>query len=108
MREQIEVVYENGVLRPLGPLPGHLQERQRLTITIETPDEAPSWLADADPTVSLDAVRQAPVKCVARLPSGCMPNARNAEPGVRGWPTGSSTHSHPPTARAFFRPRRRL
>jgi predicted DNA-binding antitoxin AbrB/MazE fold protein len=59
MREQIEVVYENGVLRPLGPLPGHLQEHQHLTVTIEGSDEAQPWLADADPTVSLDAVRQA-------------------------------------------------
>jgi predicted DNA-binding antitoxin AbrB/MazE fold protein len=59
MREQVEVVYENGVFRPLGPLPGHFQERQRLTITIETQNGANDWLADADSTVSLDAVRQA-------------------------------------------------
>lgn len=59
MREQIEVVYENGVLRPLGPLPGHVQEHQHLTVTIEGSDGADRWLADADPTVSLDAVRQA-------------------------------------------------
>jgi predicted DNA-binding antitoxin AbrB/MazE fold protein len=59
MHERIEVVYENGVLRPLEPLPGHVQEHQHLTVTIEGPDGADRWLADADPTVSLDAVRQA-------------------------------------------------
>jgi predicted DNA-binding antitoxin AbrB/MazE fold protein len=59
MHEQIEVVYENGVLRPLGPLPGYLQEHQRLTVTIEGANGADPWLAAADPTVSLDAVRLA-------------------------------------------------
>jgi predicted DNA-binding antitoxin AbrB/MazE fold protein len=67
MREQIEVVYENGVLRPLGPLPGHLQEHQRLTVTIEGPNGAAPWLADADPTVTLDAVRQALGKATGTL-----------------------------------------
>ena len=59
MREQIEVIYEKGVFRPLGSLPGHLQEHQRLTITIEGTNGAAPWLADADPSVTLDAVRQA-------------------------------------------------
>ena len=59
MHERIEVVYENGVLRPLGPLPCALEERQHLTVTLEGPNEARDWLADADPTVSLEAVRQA-------------------------------------------------
>jgi predicted DNA-binding antitoxin AbrB/MazE fold protein len=67
MREQIEVIYENGVLRPLVPLPGHLQEHQRLTVTIEGPNGAAPWLADADPTVSLDAVRQALGKATGTL-----------------------------------------
>jgi predicted DNA-binding antitoxin AbrB/MazE fold protein len=67
MREQIEVVYENGVLRPLGPLPGHLHEHQRLTITIETANGADRWIADADPAVSLDAVRQALSKITGTL-----------------------------------------
>jgi predicted DNA-binding antitoxin AbrB/MazE fold protein len=59
MHEQIEVVYENGVLRPLGPLPGHLREHQRLMVTIAGPNGDDDWLADADSTASLDAVRQA-------------------------------------------------
>jgi predicted DNA-binding antitoxin AbrB/MazE fold protein len=67
MREQIEVVYENGVLRPLGPLPTHLHEHQQLTVTIEAPDRADRWLADADPAVSLDAVRQALGKITGTL-----------------------------------------
>jgi predicted DNA-binding antitoxin AbrB/MazE fold protein len=40
MREQIEVVYENGSFRPLGRLPAHLREHQRLTVTIEASPEA--------------------------------------------------------------------
>jgi predicted DNA-binding antitoxin AbrB/MazE fold protein len=59
MGEQIEVIYENGVLRPLGPVPAHFREHQRLTVTIATAHPADPWLADADPTVSLEAVRQA-------------------------------------------------
>jgi len=59
MHERIEVVYENGVLRPLLPLPYPLQEHQHLTVTIERSIRARDWLADADPTVSLEAVRQA-------------------------------------------------
>jgi Protein of unknown function DUF104 len=58
-REQIEVVYENGILRPLGDLSGQFQVHQRLTVTVEDADEPTRWLADADPTVSLETVRQA-------------------------------------------------
>jgi hypothetical protein len=47
MHEQIEVVYENGVLRPLLPLPYPLQEHQYLTVTIEGSHGAHDWLADA-------------------------------------------------------------
>lgn len=36
MHEQIEVVYENGVLRPLDPLPLKLREHSHLTVTIES------------------------------------------------------------------------
>jgi hypothetical protein len=59
MHQQIDVVYENGVLRPLGPLPYPLEEHQLLTITFEAPDGGDDWLADADPSISLDAVRRA-------------------------------------------------
>jgi len=74
MREQIEVVYENGVFRPLGPLPGELREHQRLTVVIGGFDGAGNRLADADPSVSLERVRQA----LAKIP-GTLAQAVNAE-----------------------------
>jgi predicted DNA-binding antitoxin AbrB/MazE fold protein len=67
MREQIEVVYENGILRPLGTLSGQFQEHQHLTVTVEDAEEPIRWLADADPTVSLEAVRQALGKTPAAI-----------------------------------------
>ncbi len=67
MREQIEVVYENGILRPLGTLSGQFQEHQRLTVTVEDVDESTRWLADADPAVSLEAVRRALAKTPATM-----------------------------------------
>lgn len=59
MREEIEVVYENGILRPLGVVSAQFHEHQHLTVTIEDADESVRWLADANSTVSLEAVRQA-------------------------------------------------
>ena len=38
MTKQIEAVYENGILRPLEPLPLEEMERVRLTITNDTAD----------------------------------------------------------------------
>ena len=67
MRQRVEVVYENGVLRPLGPLPGPLREHQHLTVTIEDSPVADDWLAGADPAVSLEAVRQALAKVPGTL-----------------------------------------
>jgi predicted DNA-binding antitoxin AbrB/MazE fold protein len=67
MHEHIEVIYENGVLRPLGPLPPQLRERQHLTVTIDTIGGLEEQLdavclaaakREADPTVSLEEVRQ--------------------------------------------------
>ena len=66
MHEHIEVVYENGVLRPLGPLPPGLREHQRLTVTLDTPGALEGRLdaaclaaarQGADPSVSLEEVR---------------------------------------------------
>ena len=59
MHERIEVVYENGILRPVGPIPRTLHEHQRLIVSIEVSDTDDDWLADADPAASLEAVRQA-------------------------------------------------
>jgi predicted DNA-binding antitoxin AbrB/MazE fold protein len=58
MQERIEVVYENGVLRPVGTMPRALRERQRLTVLIEAPEPDDDWLADANPAVSLEVVRR--------------------------------------------------
>jgi len=83
MHQQVEVVYENGVLRPLEPLPPQLQEHQHLTVTIDTPgalearfDSACVTAAqrDADPTVSLEEVRH----ILAKLP-GTLAEAVRAE-----------------------------
>jgi hypothetical protein len=38
MHEKVQVVYENGELRPFGLLPSQLYEHQLLTITIEPPE----------------------------------------------------------------------
>jgi len=67
MRDQIEVVYENGVLRPLAALPRQYQEHQHLTVTIEAANGVERLLADADPSVSLEEVRRALAKIPATL-----------------------------------------
>ena len=67
MHEQIEVIYENGVLRALGPLADHLREHEHLTVTIEGLNGADNWLADANPAASLEAVRQALAKAPGTL-----------------------------------------
>jgi predicted DNA-binding antitoxin AbrB/MazE fold protein len=69
---ELKAVYENGVLRPLEPLA--LQERQVVTLTIS---EAGDDLLDADflencraeagPSVSLQAVREALAKIPGSL-----------------------------------------
>ena len=73
MHQQVEVIYENGVLRPLGVLPTQLHEHQHLTITIDTPGVLEARIdatcvaaaqRDADPTVSLEEVR----KILAKVP----------------------------------------
>ena len=74
MHEQIEVVYENGVLRPLVSLPNQFHEQQHLTVTVEDSHDVNRWLADADPTVALEAVRQALAKT-----SGTIAQAVHAE-----------------------------
>lgn len=69
MPRTLEAVYEKGVLRPLQPV--DLRENQRVTLTIAEQGGAPpgeDWLdaeylqacsAEADESVSLEAVRQA-------------------------------------------------
>jgi predicted DNA-binding antitoxin AbrB/MazE fold protein len=67
MSKRIEVVYENGVLRPLEPL--MLRDHQRVSIVMADDVISPAdedWLdtecirlcdTEADETVNLDAVR---------------------------------------------------
>ena len=63
MERSIEVIYEDGVLRPLEPIA--LRERQRLTVIVSDAPDSPllvspeEWAADADPSVSHDDVRRA-------------------------------------------------
>jgi predicted DNA-binding antitoxin AbrB/MazE fold protein len=73
MHAQIEVVYENGVLRPLGPLPEGLHERERYTVTVQTPASSAIGLdttciaaaaRGANPSVTLEEVR----KILAKVP----------------------------------------
>ena len=84
MHRQVEVVYENGVLRPLEPLPPQLQEHQHLTVTIDTPGAREARLdaaciaaakRDADPTVSPEEVRQ----ILAKVP-GTMNDTKHSRP----------------------------
>jgi predicted DNA-binding antitoxin AbrB/MazE fold protein len=83
MHERIRVVYENGVLRPLWPLPPELREHQHLTVTIDTPGAPEGRLdmaclaaarRDADPSVSLAEVRS----ILAKVP-GTLAQAAIAE-----------------------------
>jgi len=70
MTKQVEAIYENGVLRPLEPLP--LAERERVTVTIGTGADQPRHshpdvefierttreLASLDSIPTLEEVRQ--------------------------------------------------
>jgi predicted DNA-binding antitoxin AbrB/MazE fold protein len=69
MREQIEVIYEDGVLRPLGPLPAQVHEHQRYTVTIENLNggETAAAARDANPAASLEDVRRALAKVSGTL-----------------------------------------
>ncbi len=65
MKQTIEAIYEDGVLRPLEPL--NLANHERVSVTVETPGEE-DWMdqdfmeqaqQEADPSVTLDEVRRA-------------------------------------------------
>jgi len=65
MEKTVQAVYEDGVLRPLDPIP--LEERQEVTVTIsdEVPRDHPllaspgEWTDAAGDQISLDEVRRA-------------------------------------------------
>ena len=82
MHEKLEVIYENGVLRPLALLPPPLQENQQFTVTIDTPDTLEARLdavcvaaakRNADPTVSLEEAR----KILAKVPGTLVQSVRS-------------------------------
>lgn len=96
MREQIVVVYENGVLRPVGQLPARLREHQHLTVTLEDSDTSDRWLADANPADEPMTSGGRWQRCRAPSLRRFRPNARNAELGT-AWPTASSTPAPSPS-----------
>jgi hypothetical protein len=55
--QQIEVIYENGVLRPVGPMPTDVTEHQHLTVTIEEGAGPWNWGPAPSPVADLDTVR---------------------------------------------------
>ena len=75
MTKTLQAVYENGVLRPLEPLP--LKEHQRVTVTVSDPAER--WLdreymekvkkdaAASVPAPSLEQIRQVLSKIPGKL-----------------------------------------
>lgn len=64
MRQKIDAVYENGLLKPLEPL--DLSEHERVSITVESrggddwlDHEALDWARqEGDPSISLDELRR--------------------------------------------------
>jgi predicted DNA-binding antitoxin AbrB/MazE fold protein len=88
MRKQLDVIYENGVFRPLEPV--DMPEHQRMTIMISAVSMVPAeeeWLdtayerwaaAQVKEDVSLEAVRQALSKIPGSLTADFL--AERAEP----------------------------
>ncbi len=64
MRQRIDAIYEDGLLRPLEPL--QLSDRERVSVTVESAageewldEDALQWARqEGDPTISLDEVRR--------------------------------------------------
>ena len=88
MPQQVEAVYENGLLRPLEPL--MLEEHQRVTVVIEdaSKDFPNAWIdrdyraeleASPEPEPTLEAVREA----LSSI-SGSLSAAVRAERDARG------------------------
>ena len=58
MHQKFDVVYENGVLRPLGPLPEQIREHQRYTVAVEGLGQAARPDAECPAAASLEEVRK--------------------------------------------------
>ena len=64
MRQIVDAVYENGLLRPLQPL--YLPDHERVSVTVENgvgddwlDQDAVEWAKqEGDPSISLDDVRE--------------------------------------------------
>ena len=64
MKQKVDAVYENGLLRPLEPL--NLADRERVSVTVETPaagdwvdQDAVEWARrEGGPAISLEEVRR--------------------------------------------------
>ena len=71
MTRSLKAIYENGVLRPLEPLP--LEEHQHVTVTVSDESDRldrgfiESLEADADDSVTLEQVREALSNIPGRL-----------------------------------------
>ena len=77
MTRSLQAVYENGVLRPLEPLP--LKEQQQVTVTVS--DDDGDWLdssflryleTQADESITLEEVRSA----LAKIPGSMVDDFR--------------------------------
>ncbi len=68
MSTQVEAVYENGVLRPLGPLP--LSDQQRVTVTVDVPSDshdASHYILPADRWDAFCVALDGPAKVILPL-----------------------------------------
>ncbi|MCI0333462.1 MAG: antitoxin family protein [Planctomycetes bacterium] len=73
MRQKIDAMYENGLLRPLEPL--NLPDRERVSVTVESAGvddwidrDAMEWARrEGDPTIPLEEVRQRLAKITGSL-----------------------------------------
>jgi predicted DNA-binding antitoxin AbrB/MazE fold protein len=77
MTRSLQAIYENGVLRPLEPLP--LKEQQQVTVTVS--DDDGDWLdssflryleTQADESITLEEVRSA----LAKIPGSMVDDFR--------------------------------
>jgi predicted DNA-binding antitoxin AbrB/MazE fold protein len=97
MQMQVEVVYENGVLRPLAPL--ELKEHQHITITLSVVAQDEDWpqlddgyveslrreMKDAGPVPTLEEVRRRLSKIPGELTADFIAERRErGEPEERG------------------------
>ena len=74
----VEAVFENGVLRPVQPLP--LQPQQRVTITLQLPKTGIAWPDD------VAAIYREIADEDRRLAEAMLPTVQETWPGSEGQP----------------------